>query len=59
MSEKTVVVAASILGQAALTGKAVRKSWSCDIDGTSNETRQSFEEDVKATIQNSKYILQK
>ena len=54
-------VSAFLLGQAALNSNAVRKNWNCNVNGTSNQTRQAFEAALESTtIQpNSRYLMQK
>ena len=59
--EKVVEMSASLLGQAALNSKAVRQSWNCNLNGTSNQTRQAFQEALESTTTqaNSRYLMQK
>ena len=61
MPEKVVEVSASLLGQAALNGKAVRQNWNCNLNATSNQTRQAFQEALESTTTqtNSRYLMQK
>ena len=59
MAEKVVEMAGKLVGRAAINGQVTRRNWNCNVAGTSNQTRQSFEAALEATAASSTYLMQR